>query len=110
MFGRKTTSPQTIDPPAKEPQAMVLEEPADDFVPLWQPEPSTAKKSFEALLIERGQLTEEQLVQAKNVHTQTPGKSLAQILLTMNAASEAQILEAQAQCLNIPFEIPERPK
>src|SRR5690348_3301486 len=103
MFGRKTTSPQTIEPPVKEPQAVVLDEQADDGVPLWQPEPAQSKKSFEGLLLERGQITEEQLVQAKNVQSQTPGKSVAQILLTMNAASEAQILEAQAQCLGIPF-------
>ena len=54
------------------------------------------------LLLERGQISEEQLAQAKQVEAQTPGKTLAQILLTMNAASEAQILSALAETLGAP--------
>ncbi len=60
--------------------------------PIWQPTAARARKSVEQLLLERGQITEDHLLQAKNVQGQTPGKSVAQILLTMNAASEAQIL------------------
>ena len=37
----------------------------------------------------------------QDVQSQTPGKSLAQILLTMNAASEAQILSALAETLGM---------
>ena len=41
---------------------------------------------------------------------QTPGKTLPQILLTMNAASEAQILSALAETLGMAFETPEKSK
>ena len=43
-----------------------------------------------------------------NVQAQTPGKSIAQILLTMNAASEAQILSALAETLGLAFEQPDK--
>src|SRR4051794_24605113 len=76
--------------------------------PLWQPSETKARKSVEALLLERGQIAEEQLQQAKNVQSQTPGKSITQILLTMNAASEAQILAAVAETQGLQFETPER--
>ncbi|MDW8261775.1 MAG: type II secretion system ATPase GspE [Phycisphaerales bacterium] len=75
---------------------------------LWSPEPHTTRRSVESLLLERGQITEEQLAQARSVQQQTPGKTLAQILLTMNAATEAQVLSALAETLGLPFEVPER--
>ncbi|MFI5380132.1 MAG: GspE/PulE family protein [Tepidisphaerales bacterium] len=75
---------------------------------IWTPTAARARRSIEQLLLERGQVNEEQLTQARSVQSQTPGKSLAQILLTMNAASEAQILSALAETLNLAFETPER--
>jgi len=87
---------------------LVLDESADGLEPLWQPEASRARKSVEQLLMERGQITEEQLTQAKSVQAQTPGKAISQILLTMNAASDAQILSALAETLSVPFEQPDR--
>ena len=77
---------------------------------LWTPAQAAARKSVESLLLERGQITEEQLDQARTVAAQTPGKSLAQILLTMNAASEAQILSALAETLGLAFEQPDKSK
>src|SRR3954451_16117403 len=53
----------------------------DELESLWKPESGPARKSTEQLLLERGHITEEQLTQAKNVQSQTPGKSLTQILL-----------------------------
>jgi type IV pilus assembly protein PilB len=82
---------------------------ADDLESLWKPESGPVRKSIEQLLMERGHITEEQLTQARHVQTQTPGKSLTQILLTMSAASEAQILSALAETLGLEFETPERP-
>ena len=79
-----------------------------DAEQIWTPTTARVRKSVEQLLIERGQVSEEQLLQAKNVQSQTPGKSIVQVLITMNAASEAQILSALAETLNVPFEIPER--
>ena len=65
-------------------------------------------KASEQLLLERGHITEEQLDQARKVAAQTPGKTLPQILLTMNAATEGQLLSALAETLGVPFEIPEK--
>jgi type IV pilus assembly protein PilB len=75
---------------------------------LYAPSKATARQSVEGLLLERGHVTEEQLAQARTVQAQTPGKALAQILLTMNAASEGQILEALAETLGLPYEVPEK--
>jgi type IV pilus assembly protein PilB len=75
---------------------------------LWSPTTVRPRKSVEQLLLERQQITEEHLAQAKTVQAQTPGKSIQQILLTMNAASEAQILAAVAETVGMPFEQPER--
>src|SRR4051794_29084627 len=97
MLGRRpTTSAQTT-----------IEESFDDArQALWQPSETKARKSVDDLLLARGHISEEQLAQAKNVLAQTPGKSLAQILLTMSAASEAQILSALAETQGIAFEVP----
>jgi type IV pilus assembly protein PilB len=103
MFGRRTTS-QTTDP---QPPVAGL----DDHVPvdqLWAPTTTRARRTVEQLLLERKQINDEQLAQAKTVQSQTPGKSIPQILLTMNAASEAQILSAVAETLGLPFEQPEK--
>ncbi|HEY2587382.1 MAG TPA: ATPase, T2SS/T4P/T4SS family [Tepidisphaeraceae bacterium] len=81
-----------------------------DFQTLWEPTATTERKSVEALLLERKQITEEQLDQARKVAAQTPGKTLVQILQTMNAASEPQILAAVAETLGMAFETPEKLK
>lgn len=104
MFGKRTT-PEIEAPDAA---ALAVSEEPRELEPLWSPAASRTRKSVEKLLLERGQITEEQLVQARTVQGQTPGKSLTQILLTMNAASEAQILSALAETLNLAFENPER--
>jgi type IV pilus assembly protein PilB len=108
MFGRKSTTSEA--PPLKEvsDDAVVQDDSSLELDTLWEPTAAPARKSVEALLLERGQITEEQLAQAQKVAEQTPGKGLAQILLTMNAASEAQILSALAETLGIPFEQPTR--
>jgi len=110
MFGRRTT-PAAERPPVS-PDDLA---PANDLVDapaeiesLWSPEKGTARKSVEQLLLERGQIQEEHLTQAKQVQSQTPGKSIIQILLTMNAATEQQILSAQAETLGLPYEVPEK--
>ena len=113
MFGRKSTTSET---PAgnghaektKAPAKGAAEDVVSEFEQLWSPEQATARKSVDALLLERGVVTEEQLAQAKVVAAQTPGKSMAQILLTMNAASEAQILSALAETLGMEFVTPSK--
>jgi type IV pilus assembly protein PilB len=115
MFGRRTTSER---PPA----GPDLSNPADDLVDppdlnldtepegeaLWAPEQAKVRKSVEQILLEAGQIQEEQLTQARQVQSQTPGKTITQILLTMNAATEGQILAAQAETLGLTFEVPEK--
>ncbi|HEY7115570.1 MAG TPA: ATPase, T2SS/T4P/T4SS family [Tepidisphaeraceae bacterium] len=110
MFGRRTNSP--ADRPPEGPD---LSRPADDLVDppaemeaLWAPEQAKVRTTVEQLLLERGHIQEEQLTQAKQVQSQTPGKTITQILLTMNAATEGQILSAQAETLGLPFEVPEK--
>src|SRR4051794_32552156 len=119
MFGRKPSSEATTTPVATatvvkpstavSPAAKDAEGFMDELESLWKPESGPARKSIEQLLLERGHINEEQLTQAKTVQSQTPGKSLTQILLTMNAASEAQILSALAETLGLEFETPDKP-
>lgn len=108
MFGRKTTTP-TLALARTKPEA--AEEPLQEdfgaeFEPLWKPQSAQERKSVESLLLERGQVNEEQLLQAQQVATQTPGKSITQILVTMSVASEAQVLSALAETLGLSFETP----
>jgi type IV pilus assembly protein PilB len=103
MFGRRTP---TSEAPTIDRRAAVVED--EPIVPLWQPTNAVARKSVEQLLLERGQITEAHLDQAKQLANQTPGKSLAQLLLQMHAASEAQILSALAETLNMGFEQPDK--
>jgi type IV pilus assembly protein PilB len=111
MFGRRQTTaerpPATAGAPNRPPADDLVDPPAD-LEPLWAPEQAKVRKPVEQLLIERGLIQEEQLTQARTVQSQTPGKTITQILLTMNAASEAQILAAQAEVLGLAFEIPEK--
>lgn len=107
IFGKR----QNIERPAARENlddVALLDEEFRPAEPLWTPTEARSRKAVEQLLLERGHVTQEQLTQAKTVQAQTPGKSIAQILLTMNAASEAQILSALAETLNLPFEVPER--
>ena len=105
MFGRR--SGNTAVAPVSDPAAEAATDNALEPEQLWQPPAAQTRKSVEQLLLERGQITAEQLTQAQAVTGQTPGKSIAQILLTMSAASEAQILSALAETLDLPFESPQ---
>ena len=121
MFGRKSTASETpangndrVKPsvpgtPAGGAHHISAEDATSDFEQLWSPsEQAKVRKSVDALLLERGIINEEHLDQARKVAAQTPGKSIAQILLTMSAASEAQILAALAETLGLEFVTPKR--
>jgi type IV pilus assembly protein PilB len=103
MFNKRSSSTPTLDPTETGRAGEELNPQA-----LWEPQASRQRKTVEQLLLERGQISEEQAAQARAVQAQTPGKSVAQVLLTMNAATEGQVLAAQAETLGIPFETPER--
>jgi type IV pilus assembly protein PilB len=105
MFGRKSTGPAVATVMDQTDLATADNSPEPEN--LWQPPEISARRSVEQLLMERGQISAEQLAQAQSVAAQTPGKSIAQILLTMNAASEGQILSALAETLGLPFETPQ---
>ncbi len=107
MLGRKA-NPQAAGDAQN--QGAPVETVVDEFQRLWEPSETKVRKGVEQLLLERGHVNEDQLLQAKNVQSQTPGKSIAQILLTMNAASEAQILSALAETNGLAFEVPEKAK
>ena len=103
MFGKKVTTSKTT--------AALIDEPLDDRPSgqdIWTPTESRQRKSVESLLLARGEVSEEQLTQARGVAAQTPGKSIAQILITMSAASESQVLSALAETLGLTFEIPDK--
>jgi type IV pilus assembly protein PilB len=87
---------ETPDEPAAR-----LDEDSDD---LYSPADARQRKSVEQLLIERGVINEEQLSQAQSVQAKTPGKSITQVLSTMSAASEEQLLSALAETLGLEFE------
>src|SRR5437764_14191829 len=105
MFGRKSTTTEAAAE-RKGGSNGAAKEASSDFEPLWQPTETRSRKAVEQLLLERKQITEDQLLQARQVAAQTPGKSLAQILLGMNVATEAQILSALAETLELQFETP----
>src|SRR5258705_5889120 len=115
MFGKKAPTPaqdKSAIAPREKDDSGNLEIPADPLAAhgdaLYTPKEKSSRKSVEQLLMERGLINEEHLLQAKTVQSQTPGKSIAQILLTMNAATEAQILSALAEVHNVPFAAPDR--
>ena len=104
MFGkRSTTTTAALD-------VDIVDETSDASDALWTPEPSHAATSVEQLLLQRGHVSEDQLLQARNVQRQSPDKSLPQILLTMSAATEQQVLSALAETLGLTFETLDKSK
>ena len=77
-----------------------------DVHELWSPPRKAHRKTVDQLLLERGQINQEHLEQAQQIQTRMPGKPMAQVLLSMNIASEAQILSALAETLDLPFQSP----
>jgi type IV pilus assembly protein PilB len=120
MFGKRSTTPQ---PTEENGAAAVLaaprtpamppplgDEPTEIVQSLWAPARARNRRSVEQLLLERGQISDEQLTQARTVQAQTPGKAIGQILLSMNVANEAQVLSALADTLGLSFEVPDKTK
>lgn len=108
MFGFKSNPQEPQTATAAKLPAKPSQETGEELEQLWQPVESRQRISIEQVLLERGNINEEQLDQAKKVKEQTPGKTLVQVLLTMNACSEADIASAQAHTLGIRFETPHK--
>src|SRR5690348_7544479 len=103
MFGRS----KSISEPAPPQQLPKAGNGDGEVEQLWEPvQAPSRRRTVEQILLERKHIGEDQLDQARKVQAQTPGKSLVQILATMNAATEAQILSAQAEVLGVAFETP----
>jgi type IV pilus assembly protein PilB len=107
MFGRRQQVAEVVEP--ADPVEDLLDAPPEQE-PLWQPPEHSGRRQVEQLLLERGQINAEQLAQAQSVALQTPGKSIAQILLGMSAASEPDVLAALAETLGLPFESVQAPQ
>ncbi len=74
---------------------------------LWCPiDAGPAHKRVEDLLSECGKLAAEVLEQARRVQSQTPGKSMTQVLLSIKPELEEDIARATAECLGMDFESP----
>jgi len=106
---KKWMSSGSVPLPANEPTG--LEDMPDmgmdgDVHELWAPSKKPQRKSVDQLLLERRQITADQLDQALQVQAKMPGKPIAQVLLSMNVASESQILSALAETLDLPFQSP----
>ena len=113
MFGRTSTSrPPTPDRAGEAVggSATALAQSAgreDETVEaLWQPARASARKDVAALLLERGHLTDAQLILARRVQQQTPHMPLGRLLLDQGAVTESQLLSAEAELLDLPFEKP----
>jgi type IV pilus assembly protein PilB len=112
MFGRSKSTPNEVASatPGARPAAASPSRRANEgyeHEQLWEPvQAPRQKRAVEQLLLERGHITEEQLDQAKKVQSQTPSKTITQVLLTMNACTENQILAAQAEMMGVPYESP----
>ncbi|HET6250797.1 MAG TPA: GspE/PulE family protein [Tepidisphaeraceae bacterium] len=104
MFGKKSTSSAPSVLEASED----FDESLPEFQTLWEPPIPRSRPTLEQLLLERGQISDEQLVRARQIAAQTPGKTLLQVLRGMNVAGEAQILSALAATLDLPFQQPAR--
>lgn len=103
MFGKRTTTvtPATSSVTLNDSE---IHDDLDPQEPLWSPTPQATPRSIEQILLDNKFINEEQLLQAKTVQKQTPGKTIWQILLSMSAVTEQQVLMAQAQMLGLGFE------
>ncbi len=92
--------------------------PADDAValiddtaepaPLWTPKASVKRKSVDEVLLERGKVTQEQMLQARTAQNSSPGKTVAQILLSMSIVTDADVARALAETMGLDFVVPDR--
>jgi type IV pilus assembly protein PilB len=97
------TAPPTLAPGKPRPaQTPVADDP---FAALFTPAAKTAaRKTVEDLLVIRGFVGPDQLLQARQVQTTTRGKKLTQILLEMGAVKEEAVQAAVAEVMGLPFE------
>lgn len=73
---------------------------------LWSPEPSESgkRKTVEEILVARGKLEGEKLLQARSILATSRGKKMTQILQEMAAVGEADIQRAVAEMMGLEYE------
>ncbi len=107
LFARKPASEKPDNLPSDD--AAFIEDGADDAARnMIMPTARVARKPPEVILQESGQVSAEQLQQARDVAGRSLGKSVTQVLMDMQAATEPQILAAMAQSQGLEFVTPER--
>jgi len=75
-----------------------------DFTELWRPsETTTSYRSPERILLERGQISQEQLDEAARKQRDNPRLSVLELLIQDSAIDEVVALQAVAAYFNLPF-------
>jgi len=72
----------------------------------WHPDenqPTGTSGSYEEKLFKSGMVSEEQMEQARSIHSKTPRKRLGQVLLEMGVVKEADLLACLAEQYDLPF-------
>ncbi len=75
---------------------------------IFRPSSGSRRRLVEDVLLERKQISEEQLAEARRAHADSPGKSMTAVLLSMNACTESASQSALAQTLGLEFVTPEK--
>jgi len=99
-----TLEPHTIsrDSAAASPPSNTV---AGSFPPLWTPQKAPAhRKTMEDILVSRGLVEPEKIIQARSVQATSRGKRMGQILLEMGAAKEEDIQRGSAELMGLPYE------
>lgn len=104
MFGN---NPQNGNSLTGRNASTVLDDPLEP-APLWAPTASVKRKSVEEILLDRATISQEQLLQARTAQASSPGKSVVQVLLSMNAITEADAAKVLAETMALDFVTPER--
>jgi type IV pilus assembly protein PilB len=75
---------------------------------IFTPTAASRRRTVEDILVERNQVNEEQLTEARRVVSQSPGKTMAAVLLSMTACTEAQAQSALAATLGLDYLTPDK--
>ncbi|MCL2648328.1 MAG: Flp pilus assembly complex ATPase component TadA [Phycisphaerales bacterium] len=78
----------------------------DALAALWSPSANTTaeRKTVEDLLLSRGLVETEKLLQAKSVQANSRGRQITHILLEMGAVKEEDVQRCLAEVMQLPFE------
>src|SRR4051794_25725571 len=100
---REANAPDPVTTAAENPLVRSSEE---ALSVLWTPEPAEAghRKTVEDILVAKGKLEGEKLLQARSIQSTSRGKKITQILQEMAAVGEEDIQRAVAENMSLPYE------